>query len=308
MSPDPAAGARPVRMRGPALPAAASRRGLQPSAPREVRNTFLPTWLALRLESGGQLGRWVFEHRVAGEIKAADEDACIAVERARRSDAEAARHDAPGALRPAERAEALLPELVHRAVLCAARGEQALFAFEDHGEVGRQGVPARSLLHRADAEHQAQAPAVGMLRAGEAHTHTAAIRARAALAFDLGVAPVDIQIHRAADARAQVTIAAWQAAARCAARVRGRRSGRARPGCRLRSAPCGPAGGGGGRRAERREGRQKKHRQAAVHAVSLPPPQAPGCTSNALARRAWVRAIQRAACRVTARITMPMSM
>src|SRR5207302_211633 len=84
----------------------------------------------------------------------------------------------------------------------AARGEHPLLALEDHGEIGRQRAPRAPLVHRSHAEHQAQAPPVRVARAGEAHPQAAAVRTRTALALDLGVVPVAVEVQRAACARA----------------------------------------------------------------------------------------------------------
>src|SRR6516162_11452372 len=131
----------------------------------------------------------VLEDRTAGEIEATDENTRVAVERARRRNAEAARDDPPGALRAAECADAFLPQLIHRAMIGTTGGEQPFLAFEDHRQIGRQVVAGAPLMHRTHAEHQPHAAPIAVRRAGEADAHAAAVRTRAAIALDLGIAP-----------------------------------------------------------------------------------------------------------------------
>jgi hypothetical protein len=95
-------------------------------------------------------------------------------------------------------------------VIVAARREQAILALEDHGKVGGQGVPGAALMHRVDAEHQSQPPPVRMRRPGKGDAQAAAVRARSPLALQLGVVPVDVEVHGAPDARAQIPIAGRQ--------------------------------------------------------------------------------------------------
>src|ERR1700685_3597535 len=116
----------------------------------------------------------------------------VAVERNGGRDAEATGDDAPGALGTAQSPDALLLEIVDRAAIVAARGEQALLALEDHREVGRQLMPGAPFLHRPDPEHPAPARPVCVRRTCEAHAQAAAARARAAVAFELGVVQVDV--------------------------------------------------------------------------------------------------------------------
>src|ERR1700730_10472005 len=205
---------------------------------------------------GRPLAWGVREHGGAREIEAADQNPRIAVERAGRRGAEAARDDTPGAQRSAESAEPLLPQFVHRAVILAARGKQPLLALEDHGEIGRQSTSGAPFVHRSYAEHQAQAPPIRVPRAGEAHTQPAAVRTRTAVALDLGIAPVEVEVHRAADAGAQITVAGRQAA-RCGAAGR-----RGECGTRQR----------GGKAADAQE---RKTQASHAGQCSAPPAQAP---------------------------------
>src|SRR5215469_14429849 len=170
----------------------------------------------------------VVEDRMAGEIEATDENPRIAVERAGRRNAEAARDDPPRALRSAERTDAFLPQIVHRAVIGAAGGEQPFLAFEDYRQIGRQIVAGAPLMHRTHAEHEPHAAAVAVRGAGEADTHAAAVGTRAALALDLGIAPIDVEIERAAYAGSQVAVAARQAPVCGVIRRGDRRAGRRR--------------------------------------------------------------------------------
>src|ERR1700685_1463655 len=148
----------------------------------------------------------------------------VAVERNGGRDAEATGDDAPGALGTAQSPDALLLEIVDRAAIVAARGEQALLALEDHREVGRQIMPGVPFLHRPDTEHHPQAMPVGVWRTCEAHAQAAAARARAAVAFELAIVPVDVEVHGAADDRAQVAVTGGQAAVRgCGSTGRRRR-------------------------------------------------------------------------------------
>jgi len=111
-------------------------------------------------------------------------------------------------------------------VIVPARGKQAVLALEDHREVGRQLAPGAAFVHGGDAEYQPQAPSVGVPRAGKAHPQTAAIGPRTAVALELGVAPVDVKVERAADARAQIAVATGQTAGRGGVRRGGGRIGR----------------------------------------------------------------------------------
>src|SRR6202035_5995441 len=121
----------------------------------------------------------------------------------------------------------------------------------------------------------------------------AAVRARTAVALDLGVVPVEVEVHRAADAPAQITVAGRQAP------LRGR-------GARIGDR-------GARRRGDKAAGAQQRETQA-LHAqqCTAPPlrrrPHAPGTTSSALARRACPRATPRAACMSAVTITMPNTM
>src|SRR4029077_4371486 len=179
-------------------------------------------------------------------------------------------------------------QFVHRAVILAARGKQPFLALEDDGEIGRQGAAGEPFVHRSHAEHQAPAPPLRVPRAGEAYTQPAAVRPRAAVALDLGVAPVDVEVHRAADAGAQITVATRQTALG-AGRGQGRRGDRV-----------------GARRGSGKAAGAQQERQASHAWVSVPRrPHAPGTTSSALARRAWPRAIPRAACMSAVTITTP---
>src|SRR5262249_35784030 len=77
-----------------------------------------------------------------------------------------------------------------------------------------------SLTHRAHAEHQPRAPPIPVWRPRETDARATAIGARPAVALDLGVTPVEIEVERAANAGAQVTIAGGQAPVRaCGARA-----------------------------------------------------------------------------------------
>src|ERR1700724_1971405 len=242
---------------------------------------------------------WLISSEVRGNVASSSgaRDSCAsagaAVEGAGRRSAEAARDDTPGAQRSAECAEPFLSQFVHRAVILAARGKQPLLALEDHGEIGRQSTPGAPFMHRSHAEHQAQAPPIRVPGAGEAHTQPAAVRTRTAVALDLGVAPVEVEVQRAADAGAQITVAGRQTARRGAARRRGE---------------CGTRQRGG-----KAAGAQERKTQAS-HAgqCTAPPaqarPHAPGTTSSALARCAWPRAISRAPCMSAVTITMPNTM
>ncbi len=149
--------------------------------------------------------------------KLLDDDALVRAQRAHGLDAEAAADHAIRADVAAECANALLLQLVHGAFVVAASGEQPLLAFEDDREVGRQGGACLAFGRARHAEHHAQSPAVARSRAGEAQADAAAVRPRAAVALELGVLPVQIEVERAADSRAQKAVATRQAACRALA-------------------------------------------------------------------------------------------
>src|ERR1700681_3717070 len=191
-------------------------------------------------------------------------------------------------------------------MILAARCKQPLLALENHGEIGGQVAASAPLLYRVDTEHHPQAPPIGVLRSGEAHAQAAAVRTQAALAFDLGVVPVNVQVQGSADAGAQVAVAGRQTAAgRAFCSRRRRERGRRGSSCRVRE-------GHTGRRetqGAQREGRDSQHAgQCTAPPRSGSRPQAPGSTSNAFAMRACPRAIQRAACISNARTTTPAAM
>src|SRR5687767_12620871 len=72
-----------------------------------------------------------FESDSTREVEAADHDACRGVQIVRGLGAEAARDHAIGADFAAERADTFLLQLIHRALVIAASGEEPLLAFED---------------------------------------------------------------------------------------------------------------------------------------------------------------------------------
>src|SRR5579864_5313613 len=162
--------------------------------------------------------RIVAENGAAREIETADENVLGLIQRARRRHAEATRDD-PVETRFARRVgQPLLSECIDGAVPLAAGGIEAFRAFDDHGEVGGKLASAAPLERRPHPKHHAQPLAVRALRARETYADTAAIRTRSAVALDLGVAPVDVEIQGAANPRPQIAIAAGQATRRRGAR------------------------------------------------------------------------------------------
>src|SRR5581483_4060288 len=194
----------------------------------------------------------VFERNSPGKIEAADQDAFLGIvlfECVDRSDAEAARDDAVRANRSAEGSKSLLRELIHRALVLASCGEQPLLALEDDREVGGKGVARLAFGGLADAEHHPQAPPIRAQRPGKADPDPTAIGASTAIALELGVVKVHIEAQSAADPRAQITVAAGEAAVR---RLCG--------GC---------AGGSGDRTWDRRYADRRGHQEDRMHPRSL---------------------------------------
>ena len=86
-------------------------------------------------------------------------------------------------------------------------------------------LPSATLLSAdGDPGEIESSPAVRLLRTCETHADSVAIGARAAVALELRVLPVDVEVKGAADSGAQKTVARCEAAARCC-RLR-RRHGR----------------------------------------------------------------------------------
>ncbi len=157
-------------------------------------------------QSGSELKR-----NPASKVEAADHDALFRAQGADGLDAEAAADHPIGAGIAAECANALLLQLIHGAFVIAASREHPFLALEDDREIRREGTTRGALRRAGHAEDDSQASAVAPYGAREAQANAAAVRALAAVTFELGVLPVQIEVERAANFRAQITIACREA-------------------------------------------------------------------------------------------------
>ena len=110
--------------------------------------------------------------------------------------------------------DAFLGQRIHRALVVALGREDALFAFEQDGDIGAQRLAAASFADARDAEDQAHAAAVAARRPADADAHASCPRAAARPRIaSRAFFQFEVEVERAAHARAQVTAAGGEAAA-----------------------------------------------------------------------------------------------
>jgi len=76
-------------------------------------------------------------------------------------------------------------------------------AFADHGEVDRYALRRRAFAQRRDTEYEHELFAGGE-RGGESHPDAAVGRAHGPGAFHVGIAPIELRLDCAIDARPQI--------------------------------------------------------------------------------------------------------
>src|ERR1019366_9446803 len=98
-----------------------------------------------------------------------------------------------------------------RASIVATCRIKLALAFEDHRDVRRHAMAAAHAMDPGDAEHEPQPATLAQPGPGKSQTNASLIRPRTAIALQIAILPVDVEVVRAAQARAQVAIVSRQA-------------------------------------------------------------------------------------------------
>jgi len=164
------------------------------------------------LETNSGTGFRVLEGHGSGEVEAVYENRLLGIQCFDGCDTESACSDPVASDMATQGPKPLLFEFVRGALVVTAGCEHALFTLKDHCQVRGQFAALFAFGGFCYAKHHSQASPVRAGRACETDPDAAAIRARTAIAFQLSIVQIDIELQRAADARAQIALAAREAA------------------------------------------------------------------------------------------------